>query len=248
MVDIESSARKEDGTEIPREEQTKRQERADRILDAAGDLLLRWGYRKTTIEDIARQAGVAKSTIYVHWKTREDLFLALFTRERLRESERFLEEARTHPEMMTLSGLAKYSLLSTLRNPLLKAVLLQDTNILGSLVKAVDYSRPDIQDWIKGNLSYFQYFRDLGLIRSDKSLEAYNHMFIAIFMGFLTTEVYLPEEFMVSDEERAEQLAQVIHRSFELRSPTAEDLSGTATKLSNIVHTLHEIEEKGIPL
>ena len=58
-------------------ERSKREERADRILDAAANLILRWGYKKTTIDDIAKQAGVAKGTIYLHWKTREDLFVAL---------------------------------------------------------------------------------------------------------------------------------------------------------------------------
>lgn len=50
------------------EERSKRQERAHRILDAAAELVLRWGYKKTTIDDIAKQAKVAKGTIYLHWK------------------------------------------------------------------------------------------------------------------------------------------------------------------------------------
>src|SRR6266540_7253755 len=61
----------------------KRLERAHRILDAAFTLILRWGYNKTIIDDIARQAGVAKGTIYLHWKTREELFTSLVHRERL---------------------------------------------------------------------------------------------------------------------------------------------------------------------
>src|SRR5579884_3269032 len=64
-----------------KEERSKREARAERILDAASELVLRWGYKKTTIDDIAKQAGVAKGTIYLHWKTREELFLALLTRE-----------------------------------------------------------------------------------------------------------------------------------------------------------------------
>src|SRR5437764_14821899 len=66
------------------EERSKREQRANRILDAAAELMLRWGYNKTTIDDIARYAGVAKGTIYLHWKTREDLFTALMKREYIR--------------------------------------------------------------------------------------------------------------------------------------------------------------------
>ena len=38
--------------------------RAERLLDAAADLIARFGYDKTTINDIAGQAGVAKGTVY----------------------------------------------------------------------------------------------------------------------------------------------------------------------------------------
>jgi len=39
------------------DERTRREER---LLDAATNLLVRWGYRKTTIDDVAREAGVGK--------------------------------------------------------------------------------------------------------------------------------------------------------------------------------------------
>ncbi len=56
---------------------TKQQEREQRILDAAADLILRWGYDKTAMDDIPERSGVAKGTIYLHRKTREELFDAL---------------------------------------------------------------------------------------------------------------------------------------------------------------------------
>jgi len=65
------------GTNVRELEVSRRRERAQRILDAAATLLLRWGFQKTTIDDIARLAGVAKGTIYLHWKTREEFSLRL---------------------------------------------------------------------------------------------------------------------------------------------------------------------------
>ena len=56
-------------------------ERADRILDAARALLLRWGYRRVTIDEISRHAGVGKGTVYLHWRSREQLFFAVGARE-----------------------------------------------------------------------------------------------------------------------------------------------------------------------
>jgi len=87
------------------EERSKREQRADRILDAAAELMLRWGYNKTTVDDVAREGGVAKGRIYLHWKTREDLFTALMKREYIRMAEGFQQRLATDPEVGALHGL-----------------------------------------------------------------------------------------------------------------------------------------------
>ena len=55
--------------------------RGDRILDAAAELLLRYGYSRVTIDDVAARANVGKGTVYLHWRTREELFGAVLGRE-----------------------------------------------------------------------------------------------------------------------------------------------------------------------
>jgi AcrR family transcriptional regulator len=46
------------------------------ILDATDRLLARYGYRKMTVEDIAVEAGIGKGTIYLHFKSKEELVLS----------------------------------------------------------------------------------------------------------------------------------------------------------------------------
>ena len=46
------------------------------ILDAARTLLARQGYRKTSMEDVAREAGLSRRTLYVHFAHKQGLFLA----------------------------------------------------------------------------------------------------------------------------------------------------------------------------
>jgi AcrR family transcriptional regulator len=48
---------------------------ADTILDAMERLLGRFGYKKTTMEDVAREAGIGKGTIYLHFPSKEELAL-----------------------------------------------------------------------------------------------------------------------------------------------------------------------------
>ena len=50
--------------------------RAD-IIRAAETVFRRWGLTKTTMEDIARQAGKAKSTLYYYYKSKNEVLEAM---------------------------------------------------------------------------------------------------------------------------------------------------------------------------
>jgi AcrR family transcriptional regulator len=47
-----------------------------KILDSAEQLILQFGFRKVTMDDIAREAGVARATIYLHFRDRGEIGLA----------------------------------------------------------------------------------------------------------------------------------------------------------------------------
>lgn len=46
----------------------------DKIIDAATELFSRKGYYETSMDDVAQQAGVAKGSLYYHFKTKSKLF------------------------------------------------------------------------------------------------------------------------------------------------------------------------------
>ena len=52
----------------------------ERILDAADRLLSRYGYQKTTADDLAREAAIGRRTVYVHFTSKEEIFLASIDR------------------------------------------------------------------------------------------------------------------------------------------------------------------------
>ncbi len=66
------------------------------ILDAIERLLARYGYKKTTMEDVAREAGIGKGTIYLHFPSKEEVALCSIDRvaERVQERLRALAVAR----------------------------------------------------------------------------------------------------------------------------------------------------------
>jgi AcrR family transcriptional regulator len=53
--------------------QVRKTKTVDRILDAAADLFYLHGLRGVGIEQVIERSGVAKSTLYVHFRTKEEL-------------------------------------------------------------------------------------------------------------------------------------------------------------------------------
>ncbi|MEQ9196417.1 MAG: helix-turn-helix domain-containing protein [Parvibaculum sp.] len=49
------------------------------IISSALDLFRHYGYRRTSMEDIARAAAVAKGTLYLYFKSKDELFEAICT-------------------------------------------------------------------------------------------------------------------------------------------------------------------------
>jgi AcrR family transcriptional regulator len=54
---------------------------AERILEAALQTMLSFGIRRSTVDAVARRAGVSHMTVYRRWPTKNDLLLAVLTRE-----------------------------------------------------------------------------------------------------------------------------------------------------------------------
>jgi len=54
----------------------QREDIRDLILDGVDSLLARYGFKKMTMEDLAREVGIGKGTIYLHFPSKEELVLA----------------------------------------------------------------------------------------------------------------------------------------------------------------------------
>jgi AcrR family transcriptional regulator len=78
--------------------------REQRILDAAGELLLTFGYRRVTVDDVARRAGVGKGTVYLHWSSKLELFAAVLLRDVASIVEAQLAAMRADPAEISCTG------------------------------------------------------------------------------------------------------------------------------------------------
>ncbi|MCL4686276.1 TetR/AcrR family transcriptional regulator [Myxococcota bacterium] len=61
----------------------------DGILEAARRRFLRFGAPKTTMDEVAREAGCSRTTLYAHFRNKEDLYARLLEQ----DAEAFIREA-----------------------------------------------------------------------------------------------------------------------------------------------------------
>jgi AcrR family transcriptional regulator len=81
--------------EIARPESTR-----DAILEAARRRFLRFGPRKTTMDEVARAAGCSRTTLYAHFRNMEDLYGSLLEG----DAEDFIREATAAVAAETSTG------------------------------------------------------------------------------------------------------------------------------------------------
>jgi AcrR family transcriptional regulator len=208
----------------------RRAERATRILDVAADLLLRHGYRRVSIDDVAAGAGIGKGTVYLHWKTREQLFGAVFAREVLRAMRELRQALGTDPQACLLHNFARAYFLAIANRPLLHGSLLDDTDLLGKLANSADAGREDRHDALARD--YLGLLAQHGLLRHDMGVDEMDYAYQATFEGFLRAEGTAPA---AGREQRADLLAWTVRHAFENDSAippaTLRDLAAATISL-----------------
>ncbi|WP_188190120.1 TetR/AcrR family transcriptional regulator [Nonomuraea sp. SYSU D8015] len=218
----------------PPQDPARQLERAHRILDAAAELIVRWGYDKTTIEDVAKRAGVAKGTIYLHWKTRDDLFAALLRRERVH----LVEEMRASAPA-TVSELFGGYVGGLLRRPLLRAVLMGDSEVLGKLTRMKRRSTTGLEMGAAFD-AYIHRLIAHGAVRKEPG----DHTMVvgAIVYGFVALPDQLPEQVRLSDERISELVTDTIERAMSTgRALPDEDAQAVAQATLDFLDAMLEI-------
>ncbi len=73
-TDAAMQDRRESSGSLPADEANAR---VDQVADAALRLFARYGYKRSSMDDIAREASLAKATLYLHFKGKDDVFRAM---------------------------------------------------------------------------------------------------------------------------------------------------------------------------
>ncbi|MBY8861106.1 TetR/AcrR family transcriptional regulator [Nocardia sp. CA2R105] len=109
--------------------------KAARILAAAGELLLGRGSKGVTIAEVARRAHIGKGTVYLYWKTKEDLLLDLVCRDFLALADEEVDALTDDPDLARPSRLCVNMLHRSAAHPYVTALHGNDDELLGVLTQ-----------------------------------------------------------------------------------------------------------------
>jgi AcrR family transcriptional regulator len=177
-------------------------------------LLLSWGYRRVTIDELARRAGVGKGTIYLHWRSREEVFQAVSAREAAAMADAIVDAVRNDPAEVALHRYLRRLFVEAMNRPVLRALYTRDADTLGTFLAASHHHRLE-ESKLDVNRDYLSVLAAEGLLRPDLHLADLDYTLPTIVFGFFAVEPFLPRAIQLSLEQKADQLAATVRRAFE---------------------------------
>ena len=191
-----------------------RRERADRILDTARELLLAWGYRRVTIDELARRAGVGKGTIYLHWRSREEVFHAVSAREAAAMADAIVQAIRDDPAEVALHRHLRRLFVEAMNRPVLRALYTRDADTLDTYLASTQHHHHE-ESKLGVNRDYLGVLAAEGMLRPGLRLDDLDYTLPTIVFGFFAAEPFLPPSLGLTLDQKADQLADTVRRAFE---------------------------------
>ena len=187
-------------------------EREQQILDAAAAIIVRLGYDKTTMSDIAEEAGASRRTVYLYFKGKEELFEALLYREYMRYSQTWLEQIDADPRGGTLGGFCRALLHSVNRHPLIAAMMRRDRRVIGNYLRKPDNIFSRMVSGVN-TLDFFQALQAAGAIRQDMDAAVILHIIEVLSYGQLAIVDYKPLDQFPPYDAVMEAIADILDRA-----------------------------------
>ncbi len=186
----------------------------DQILAAAAEVIIRLGYDKTTMSDIAGAAGLSRRTIYLYFKGKEDLFEELLYREYLQYAQTWLELIEADPRGGTIGGYYRAIFHAVNRRPLIAAMLRRDRRVVGNYLRQRDNIFTQMLSGVN-TLAVFQALQAAGAIRQDIDAAVIEHIVEMLSYGQLTIGDFKSEDQFPPYDAVMEALADMMDRALQ---------------------------------
>ncbi len=209
--------------------------KASRILDAAEALLVGFGYRKVTVDEVARRAGVGKGTVYLYWPSKLELFAAVLTREAAGLLAAQLAALRADPAEARLHRIWRRSFVEVMRRPLARALYTGDSGFLGELMTRSEIGLRFTAGKVETTQRHLTVLYEHDLLADDPAADPMlSYRLSAAVAGSFLLEG-MPGAADLDLADKADALATTLRRAFEpATEPTPAMLWGAASDLVDL--------------
>lgn len=112
------------------------------ILEIALKLFQRFGYQKTTVEEIAREAQIGKGTVYLHFTSKEEILLTLIQNHHQATIEEWIKIVHKNwPPYKKISTMLKFSISEIQRRREEMSLATLPPRLVQSVIKMAEATR-----------------------------------------------------------------------------------------------------------
>lgn len=124
------------------------------IIEAARILFNKYGFKKVTMDEIAKQAGVTKRTVYAYFKSKEELFQCIINEELINMKKIVEDVENQYSDFYEAVHQGIYNLLKYINKKKFIKNLINEAEVLKNpiIVKNLKVLDAEVQNYIKQKL------------------------------------------------------------------------------------------------
>lgn len=189
-----------------------------RIFEAAYELFCRFGIQRTTMEDVARRAGISRITVYRRFATKSALVDQLVRREISRYLDQFrvdIQQADTAADRVVLGFTS--ALRAFRRNPLIGGLMAADPNaLLPSTIGDGGRTLATVREFVAGQLRREQ---EAGNVSPEVNADIVAELMVRVCSSFLVIPSHIID--LDDDEQLSDVARQFLVPMLERPDPSA---------------------------
>ena len=188
------------------------QKREQRILDAMARLIERFGYNKTTVADIANEAGISKGAMYLHFKSKEEAFEALLISAMFAFSKAWINAVEEDPDGGLIANMYINMLKAFDQVPFMATIMRKDPATLGNYLKKPGNFFEEQQSAGMRH-EFIALMQQAGAVRKDLDPLVTAHIMDIISYGLVTAADYKPKDQVPETDALIRGIADMMSRT-----------------------------------
>jgi TetR/AcrR family acrAB operon transcriptional repressor len=193
-------------------------DRRSRLLEAASCLFARWGFDKTSVEEIAAEAGISKGAVYLEFQDKDALLKAVVHREFARFLANWIQRLEQEKGEWSFARVFHHSLAVMEASPLVKALVTRDQRVYGDYLRR---NRELLDLGLGMRAGLFARLQKAGAVRNDIPAATLAYLLSVMTYGLIVSAEVFPEATKAPFAESLQALGLLLDRALAPARPPA---------------------------